>query len=134
MITVKRKVLFGDCDPEGIVYTPRFSSFALEATHDAMAVLLEGPAIARMKQLGFLTPVRAFNLEFLSPVTWDQELSIQVSVADIGNHSFTFQTKGFLESGILAFTANITYVTLSSPEKEKTPLPGYLREALLRVS
>ncbi|WP_444933337.1 acyl-CoA thioesterase [Microbulbifer sp. JTAC008] len=134
MITVKRKVLFGDCDPEGIVYTPRFSSFALEATHDAMAVLLEGPAIARMKQLGFLTPVRAFNLEFLSPVTWDQELSIYVSVADIGNHSFTFQTKGFLDNGILAFTANITYVTLSSPEKLKTPLPGYLREALLRVS
>ncbi|MCO1336248.1 acyl-CoA thioesterase [Microbulbifer sp. OS29] len=133
MITIKRKVLFGDCDPAGIVYTPKFSNFALEATHDAMAVLLEGPAIARMKQLGFLTPVRAFNLEFLFPVTWDQELNIHVTVSEIGNHSFTFLTRGVLGDGVLAFTASITYVTLSATEKLKTPLPKYLREALVQA-
>ncbi|MFT6816141.1 MAG: acyl-CoA thioesterase FadM, partial [Sphingobacteriales bacterium] len=32
--------MFGDCDPEGIVYTPRFSYFALEATHEAMHIML----------------------------------------------------------------------------------------------
>ncbi|BBM03594.1 thioesterase family protein [Microbulbifer sp. GL-2] len=134
MITVKRKVLFGDCDPAGIVYTPRYSDFALEATHDAMAVLLEGPAISKMKQLGFITPVRAFNLEFLTPVTWDQELDIQVSVSDIGNHSFSFQLEAFLEGGVLAFTAHITYVTLSTSDKFKIPLPGRFREILIQAS
>ncbi|GAA5442858.1 1,4-dihydroxy-2-naphthoyl-CoA hydrolase [Microbulbifer sp. NBRC 101763] len=134
MITVKRKVLFGDCDPAGIVYTPRFSDFALEATHEAMSVLFDGPAIRRMKQLGFITPVRAFNLEFLTPVTWDQELKIQVSISDIGNHSFSFQLEAYLESGAPAFTANITYVTLSASDRVKIPLPGHLRDTLAQAN
>ncbi|WP_299586965.1 thioesterase family protein [uncultured Microbulbifer sp.] len=130
MITVKRKVLFGDCDPEGIVYTPRFSHFALEATHEAMTALLEGPAITTMKARGVLTPVRAFNLEFLTPVTWDQELQITVAVLMTGKHSFTLQVEAYLQPRVLAFTATITYVTLSATNKQKVPLPEWLKSAL----
>ncbi|WP_444925155.1 acyl-CoA thioesterase [Microbulbifer sp. DLAB2-AF] len=130
MITIKRKVLFGDCDPEGIVYTPRFSNFALEATHEAMSILFDGPAIATMKKRGFLTPVRAFNLEFLSPVTWDQELQLKVSVHKVGNQSFTFLVQAYLNPDLLAFTATITYVTLSVESKQKITLPEWLRAAL----
>jgi hypothetical protein len=49
-ITINRKVLFGDCDPEGIVYTPRFSYFALEATHEAMHIMLGAPSITALKK------------------------------------------------------------------------------------
>ena len=42
IITITRKVLFGDCDPEGIVYTPRFSYFAVEAVHEALNVFVKG--------------------------------------------------------------------------------------------
>lgn len=30
-VFVSRTILFGDCDPAGVVYTPRFSYFAVEA-------------------------------------------------------------------------------------------------------
>lgn len=77
---------------EGLdLWYSRFSDFALEATHDAIVFFLEGSAISKMNQLGFITPVRAFNLEFLIPVTWDQKLNIQISVSAMGNHSFSFQ-------------------------------------------
>ncbi|WP_226646737.1 acyl-CoA thioesterase [Microbulbifer variabilis] len=130
MITVRRKVLFGDCDPAGIVYTPRFSNFALEATHEALSDLFGGPAITTMQQRGFVTPVRAFNLEFLTPVTWDQELEIKVSVSRVGNQSFTLRVEAYLNPDQLAFTAMITYVTLSVETKEKISLPEWLRDAL----
>jgi acyl-CoA thioesterase FadM len=42
IITITRKVLFGDCDPEGIVYTPRFSYFAVEPVHEALNVFVKG--------------------------------------------------------------------------------------------
>ncbi len=42
-VFIKRTVLFGDCDPEGIVYTPRFSYFVLEAVQEALGVWLGGP-------------------------------------------------------------------------------------------
>ncbi|MCL6417693.1 acyl-CoA thioesterase [Aestuariirhabdus sp. Z084] len=129
-ITIKRTVLFGDCDPEGIVYTPRFSYFALEATHEALQRLLGKPSIRALKKAGILTPVRAFDLEFLAPVTWDDELNIQVQVADIGQHSFGFRVKGYLPSNDLAFTAAITYVTLSAEDKKVIQVPESLSALL----
>ncbi|PBD21856.1 thioesterase, partial [Pseudomonas aeruginosa] len=44
-VFIKRTVLFGDCDPEGIVYTPRFSYFVLEAVQEALGVWLGGPGL-----------------------------------------------------------------------------------------
>lgn len=129
-ITIHRKVLFGDCDPEGIVYTPRFSYFALEATHEAMHRLLGAPSITTLKKMGVLTPVRAFDLEFLAPVTWDNELRLEVGVAEIRPHSFSFSVRGFLDAETLAFLASITYVTVSSDKKAKTQVPEALVEAL----
>lgn len=41
-VFIKRTVLFGDCDPEGIVYTPRFSYFVLEAVQEALGSGWEG--------------------------------------------------------------------------------------------
>ncbi|WHI47350.1 acyl-CoA thioesterase [Microbulbifer sp. JMSA004] len=130
MITIKRQVLFGDCDPEGIVYTPRFSHFALEATHEAMGQLMGGPAIATMKTLGFLTPVRAFDLEFLSPVRWDTELRMAVEVSKISKHAFSFLVNGYVADERLAFRATITYVTISVSTREKIPVPDHFRELL----
>lgn len=119
-------MLFGDCDPEGIVYTPRFSYFALEATHEALDIWLGAPFITELKAFGVLTPVRAFDLEFLAPVTWDDELDLKVQIADIREHSFTFDVSGFISADKLAFTASITYVTVASNTKAKTPVPDEL--------
>jgi YbgC/YbaW family acyl-CoA thioester hydrolase len=129
-ITINRKVLFGDCDPEGIVYTPRFSYFALEATHEAMHIMLGAPSITALKKMGILTPVRAFDLEFLAPVTWDDELKLEVQVSEIKQHSFSFIVRGFLKANILSFSASITYVTVSSDKKEKIQVPEKLVGAL----
>jgi acyl-CoA thioesterase FadM len=29
-----RTILFGDCDPGGVIYTPRVAHFVVEATHE----------------------------------------------------------------------------------------------------
>jgi acyl-CoA thioester hydrolase len=123
-------VLFGDCDPEGIVYTPRFTYFALEATHEAMQIMLGAPSINALKNMGILTPVRAFDLEFFAPVTWDDELRLEVLVSDITQHTFSFIVRGFLKADVLAFSAIITYVTVSSDKKVKTQVPRSLVSAL----
>jgi len=129
-IIIKRKVLFGDCDPEGIVYTPRFSYFAIEAVHEALNVWLKGPGLRTLMGFNILPPARAFSLEFLHPVTWDDELSIQVAVESISEHSFSFSIKGFLEKETLAFTANLTHVCISPETKKVVNVPAKLRELL----
>ena len=80
--------------------------------------------------MGVLTPVRAFDLEFLSPVTWDDELRMEVRTSEIKQHSFTFIVSGYLKAEVLAFRASISYVAVASDIKAKIQIPGKLREAL----
>ena len=80
--------------------------------------------------MGVLTPVRAFDLEFLAPVTWDDELKLEVRVSEIRQHSFSFVVHGLLNADTLAFSASITYVTASSDKKEKIQVPKKLVAAL----
>lgn len=129
-VIVKRTVLFGDCDPEGIVYTPRFSYFVIEAIHDALTVWLSGPGLRTLLGFDLLPPARAFSLEFLHPVTWDDELSMQVSVASVGHHSFTFLVEGYVAPGVMAFTSRLTHVCVSPVTKEIIEVPDQLRALL----
>lgn len=129
-VFVERKVLFGDCDPEGIVYTPRFSYFVLEAVHEALGVWLEGPGLRTLMGFKILPPARAFSLEFLHPVTWDDVLTIKVSVSNVGEHSFSFSVEGRIASDVLAFVASLTQVCVSPQTREVVALPPALRVLL----
>lgn len=129
-VIIKRKVLFGDCDPQGIVYTPRFSYFVLEAVHEALGVWLQGPGLRRLMGFDILPPARAFALEFLHPVTWDDELALEVSVSNVGAHSFSFAVEGRLPSGIVAFTASLTQVCVCPQTHEVVVVPAQLRALL----
>jgi acyl-CoA thioester hydrolase len=129
-VTIKRKVLFGDCDPEGIVYTPRFSYFVVEAIHDALTVWLSGPGLRTLLGFNLLPPARAFSLEFLHPVTWDDELSMKVSVSSIGLHSFTFLVEGNVAPDVMAFTSSLTHVCISPVTREVIEVPEQLRALL----
>lgn len=129
-VFVNRTILFGDCDPAGVVYTPRFSYFAVEAIYVALDRWLGAPGLRTLMGFNILPPVRAMSIELLSPVTWDDEVIIKVGVAKLGAHSFTFLVEGFLGKDLLAFTANITHVCVSPESKEVIPIPAQLRALL----
>jgi YbgC/YbaW family acyl-CoA thioester hydrolase len=126
-VFITRQVLFGDCDPEGIVYTPRFSYFAVEAIHDALSIWLKKPGLRALMDFGILPPARAFSIEFLHPVTWDDELNIKVKVVNLGVHSFTFSVEGFIGKDIAAFSASLTQVCVSPETKKRVAVPEQLR-------
>lgn len=129
-VFIKRKVLFGDCDPAGVVYTPKFSYFAVEAIDSALDVWLGGPGLRTLMGFNVLPPVRALSLEFLRPLTWDDEITLKVSVENIGVHSFTFLVEGFLKNEALSFNAHVTHVCISPETKEVIAIPEALKELL----
>lgn len=149
VIHLKRPVLFGDCDPEGIVYTPRFAFFAVEAIHDALAIWLDdgsgeyhkhGGGLRRLMGYDILPPARAFNLEFLHPVTWDEVLDIRVSVANVSDRSFTFHIEGWLDKSRLTeaknvqvFSADLTQVCADPKTVKSMPIPAELKSILQRL-
>jgi YbgC/YbaW family acyl-CoA thioester hydrolase len=129
-VFVSRTVSFGDCDPAGVVFTPRFSYFAIEAIYAALDRWLGVPGLRTLMGFDVLPPVRAMSVEMLKPLTWDDELNIKVSVARLGVHSFTFLVEGFVHDEALAFTATVTHVCISPHTKEVVAIPEGLRALL----
>lgn len=128
-----RVILFGDCDPGGIVYTPRIAHFVVEASLDFLSHALGGPAARRLFAMGILPPARALSLEFLHPMSWDEVIDIEVLAERIGEQSFTLLVSAFNAERTGTFRATITQVTVSPETRRPVPLPLELRAALERT-
>ncbi|MDF9616395.1 acyl-CoA thioesterase [Pseudomonas entomophila] len=126
-IVVTRAVLFGDCDPAGVVYTPQYSFFVVEAIYSALDTWAGAPGLRNLMALDILPPVRAMSLELLSPVTWDDVLHIKVSVEKLGSSSFTFLVEGRVEDGQPAFRCSVTHVCICAATKITVDMPATLR-------
>ncbi len=125
-----RVILFGDCDPGGVVYTPRIAHFVVEAGLEFLSAVLAGPAARRIMSMGILPPARALSIEFLHPMVWDQRIDIEVSVKHIGEHSYSMQLDAFDVHRTATFRATLTQVCVSPDTKRPVVVPAELRAAL----
>ena len=130
---ISRVILFGDCDPGGVVYSPRVAHFVVEAGLAFLSYALAGPAARRLFSMNILPPARALSIEFLHPMVWDESIEIEVSAERVGEHSFTLLLTASNAEGSKTFRASITQVTISPETKRPVPLPFELRAALERT-
>ena len=125
-----RTILFGDCDPAGIIFTPRVGYFVVEAVHEFLTHILKGPAVREIFAMGVLPPARAMSIEFLAPMGWDDVIDIEVSCDEPGNSSFGFVVIGRNREGDDTFRATFTEVCVSPQTKQPVTVPESLRRAL----
>lgn len=128
--TTTRTILFGDCDPAGIVYTPRITYFTIEAVNGFLTHVLGAPAIREILAMGILPPARALSIEFLAPMSWDEVINIEVSCKELTITSFTFLVEALNSANEVTFRSTLTQVSISPESKRPVPLPQVLREAL----
>lgn len=125
-----RRILFGDCDPGGILYTPRASHFIVEAGLAFFREKLGSSPERKMFEMGIAPPARAMSIEFLKPMTWDDELDVHVSVSEIRTHAIRLAFSGRVADQA-TFVAELTMVCVSTKSMKPTPVPESLRRALL---
>jgi 4-hydroxybenzoyl-CoA thioesterase len=126
---IRRRVRFGDCDPGGVLYTPRMSYFVVEAVLDFLDDRLAGPPERRLLDLGILPPARALSIEFLKPMAWDDDLEIRVEVKEIRTHAIAYSVAGYVAEE-KAFIAELTQVCVSPQTRRPVAVPDALRKAL----
>ena len=129
----RRTILFGDCDPGGVIYSPRVAHFIVEAGLEFLSHALGAPAVRRLFDMGILPPARALSMEFLHPMTWDEVIDIEVLADKVGGHSFTLQVAASNAQGRPTFRGAITQVTISPETRRPVALPPELRAALERT-
>jgi 4-hydroxybenzoyl-CoA thioesterase len=82
-------VRFGDCDPAGIVYFPRFFDFfhqAMETWFSALSVPYDDVIVQR--RIGF--PAVHTEADFRAPSRFGETLAVELSVAQLGDTSIRF--------------------------------------------
>lgn len=128
-------VEWGDCDPAGIVFYPRFfaafdtsTSRMLEAaTGKKKAALIRDHAI-----IGW--PMAETGAKFLAPASFGDEVEIETRVTRVGRSSFTVEHR-LLKDGTVCIEASEVRVW-AAPRKdgrpgiEGVPIPEYIAAKL----
>jgi 4-hydroxybenzoyl-CoA thioesterase len=129
-LTVERTVAFGDCDPAGIVYTPRVLDYCLEAIDDWWRKVLDGRGwyeLTADHNRG--TPFVNVNINFLSPITPRDVLVVTVGLARLGRSSITFDVAG-MQAGRVCFQGSTTSVIVDKDAMAKVDADDWVIEAV----
>lgn len=130
----ERTILFGECDPAGILYTPRICEYVVESALLFLTHILEQPFERYIFSQSMSLPARNLDVDFLKPLTWDDKIKLYASVAEVRKHAYTILITAISEYGETAFTGKLTQVCVSTENKSIAAIPDKLHAALERLS
>lgn len=128
--SLQRRVRWGECDPAGVMYTPRFADFAVDAFLDFLSQLLGAPLERQLRELDCSTPALSLALEF-ERTLWPGDLvTLSVAVAAVRTRSFDIVVQATAEDGKPAFRAKLGLVCVYHAKRKSRPIPATLRHRL----
>ncbi|PCI21077.1 hypothetical protein COB64_00980 [Candidatus Wolfebacteria bacterium] len=129
-----RTILFGDTDAAGVVYTPRFSEYCMEA---AEFWFREYACIDWYQQSmqGLGTPVVHMELDFKAPLVGNDQLGVVVQVAKIGRTTVTLLMKGIGDrktagDPAIIFTAKFVFCFIKAESRRPYDIPNDQRRLI----
>ena len=129
--TVRRRIAFRDCDPAGIVYTPRFLDPISTGALDLFMAELVGPYGHRDTEVhGLDMPAKAVNLVFHDRVHYGELIDLRIACTRIGNTTFDARVSGRSLSDEPLFDSTITVICVAHQPYRAIPVPDYLRGKL----
>ena len=131
--TYRISVPFGHCDIAGIVYTPRFADYCMEAAEQFLKERIGLDWYAINLAGSYANPVMRLDLQFHAKVVIADELRLLVAVTDIGRSSFTLAVHGYIKSGDgrdHAFSAAMVLAFVDLEAGKSIPIPGDYRPHL----
>ena len=121
------RVRYAECDAQGVVFNAHYLTyFDVSITELWRAALGSYDA---MREQGIDVVVADAQLSFRSPARFDDLLTLEISIARLGNTSVTSAHR-ISRDGVVVIEGTITHVVVELPALTKTPIPDWLRESL----
>ncbi len=135
---VRRRVIWGETDAAGVVYTNRYMDYTASANMLFMAHALgegQGLTLTQAKQRhGIGTPCKALSAVFYAPLRCDELFDMRVQVSRIGNTTFELQVIATDLQDKPLFEGRNTIITIGHSDGNATraavPVPNAVRQAL----
>lgn len=127
---LRRVIKWGDTDAAGVVYTPRFLHFAIEAAESWFKHATGTHWVNLPSHYGIETPPIATNMTFHHALWPDDRLDLTVLLTKIGRSSYTVAVSGRNQDGVSCFENEVTYVAIDPKARKSLPLSEKLRNKL----
>lgn len=128
---VTHRVAWGDCDPAGIIYTPRVLDYAMETLESWNREVLGVPWVKLNRELALGAPTVRAEIDFLAAPAPDQEVITELRVERLGTKSITFQVTGHDGKGTAFFRTKLVSCFIARPAFASTPVPDAFRRRIL---
>lgn len=124
-------VAWGDCDEAGIVYYPNYYYWM----DSAFQALLRQRSLSQRlirERFGALTPVVESGAKFVSPLRYDDTLSVQTKIAKWGERSFRVEFRGSADSRAVfeGFEVRVWAVSGEGKGMQAVPVPTTFRNMM----
>ena len=121
------RIEWGDCDPAGIIFFPRYFAYFDACTH-ALLELAGCRQRAMQIEYGILGfPLVDVRARFIVPTRYDDDVLVESSVSEFGRTSFQVQHRLYKDDvlAVEAFEKRVCVaLTTEKPEKmEARPIP-----------
>jgi 4-hydroxybenzoyl-CoA thioesterase len=130
---LRRRVKWGECDPAGVVFTPRFSDYVVEAHLAFFEQVFGAPTYEFLKPMGLALPAKAISIEFKHSLWPDQSFDMSVQVAAIRTRTYDLAVVGTTLDGLDSFIANLTLICLNRVMRKSEPLPDLICRKLQAI-
>jgi len=120
-------VRFGDCDPAGIVFYPRYFEMFNNLVEDWCAQGLGASFRELHQERGLGVPTVSIQTEFVATSTLGDVLRAELSVLKIGGASITLAIRLVGEDGADRVRATLVLVLMELKTKRATRIPDAMR-------
>lgn len=121
-----RTVKWGDCDPAGILYTPRVFDYITEAV-EAWYRDVGGIHWMEMIDRGIGAPTVHTSVDFRTPMAPNLVLDVAVLLEKVGGSSLSFRVLGDDADGTRYFEGKLVSVVIDFTTRRSMPIPAALR-------
>lgn len=129
-IRIRRTVRWVECDPAGVVHTPRFLDYAVSAYEAFLGYLLGGPLHRAKAGHGIDFPAKAAALEFQARLTVDDQFEMTVRCGAIRQRTFDILVEAVTDAGAPAFRATLTPICFDPDAARSVAIPAAMRARL----
>jgi acyl-CoA thioester hydrolase len=124
-LRIRRRVAWGECDPAGVVYTPRFADYATEAALWFIKLVMR-PHLP--ENIG--SPVKAMRFEFHRTLKTDDVFDMRVNLIEMRQRTFDLQIQATDLAGERRFTAVVSPILVDRQSFTSVPIPAEVRAVL----
>ena len=126
----RREIFWGDTDTALIVYTGRFVDYALEAIESWFRAHLDTDWYRLNVDRKIGTPFVHVEVDFVSPLTPRDTLSVTVHVDHMGTSALGFRIVGYANDERESFRGHLVCAFVDIKAMVKIPIPDEFRERI----